>query len=218
MKTKIAKIIFLGVFAAVLCFSRADIVVADSNFDLSVRIQSLERQILLLRIQLIQQRIAQLQEELSRINSSSAKANVDLIYPSGGEHLANRNSYYIRWGSSGVEKITIELITPENGKTIASNVSAADGRYYWNPGNISGDKYRIRIFDSSNPSISSRSNGDFSIFDGTLANRCEDGTMIGKCSTDKPKLCFGEEIGLVDACRSCGCPSGFHCDSDSKCR
>lgn len=47
---------------------------------------------------------------------------------------------------------------------------------------------------------------------------CLDGTPPGKCSVNKPKLCFDTDLGLVDACNSCGCPDGKTCGKDSKCK
>jgi|GEM_PF-1082582 len=49
------------------------------------------------------------------------------------------------------------------------------------------------------------------------SGKCRDGTIIGKCSATKPKLCVDTEIDLADACHSCGCPSGKTCGNDSKC-
>lgn len=49
------------------------------------------------------------------------------------------------------------------------------------------------------------------------ADACSDGTVVGYCSSVKPKLCFDKELGLVDACHSCGCPAGLACGDDSKC-
>lgn len=39
--------------------------------------------------------------------------------------------------------------------------------------------------------------------------RCNDGTLVRKCSSDKPKYCFLGE--LIDKCRICGCPEGKAC-------
>ena len=218
MKTKIAKIVFSGLFAAIIFFSGTHNVSADSNMDLIFQIQQVKQQIIILQIQLIQMRIADLQEQLRQITSGSANAFIDILYPNGGEKLENGKSYYIRWESKGVKNLNIELVTPENGTTIARNVTAADGRYSWYTDNISGNDYRIKIFDSSNSSVSDTSNAKFLVFDNSDGNRCSDGTIIGKCSTEKPKLCFDEELDLVDACHSCGCPSGLHCASNSKCQ
>jgi len=215
--TKTKKIIISGLFAAILCFSGTNpAVAAISREELIAQIQIVQRQILILQIQLIQIRIADLQRQLEQMTANS-RAFLDIIYPNGGEKLENHHCYNITWESRGIGRVSLGLDTP-NGETVfASGVPASDGRYNWCAGGISGDDYWIRIFDPAT-SISDRSSRSFMVFDNSAGNRCSDGTIIGKCSTDKPKLCVDDELDLVDACHSCGCPSGQICGSNSKCR
>lgn len=222
METKIKKIVISSLLAAILFFGAAGSSAAQyqNQAELPVQIAEVKRQILLLQIQLIQMRIADLQQQLAQLNANTvnnANRYIDIIYPNGGEKLENRHSYYIRWDSRGVDRVTIELETPGNGTIIASNVSASAGRYYWNAGDISGSEYRIHIYDPNNPSVGDISSVKFMVFDNSANNRCSDGTLVGKCSVDQPKLCVDTEIDLTDACHSCGCFSGSNCGSDSKC-
>jgi hypothetical protein len=45
---------------------------------------------------------------------------------------------------------------------------------------------------------------------------CLDGTLIGQCSTTKPKYCDGSET-LIDDCQACGCPFGYECQTSGSC-
>jgi hypothetical protein len=228
METKIKKIVISSLLAAVLLFGAAGSTSAQyqNQAELSVQIAEIKRQIIILQIQLIQMRIADLQQQYNRLianngnngyNPNVTNAYIDLISPSGGEYITSRGNYNIRWDSHGVGSVTIELDTPESGRIIAENVVAADGRYNWYTGDIAGSNYRIRIFDPTRPNISSISRSVFSVYDKSAGNRCSDGTLEGKCSVNKPGLCFDANSELVDACHSCGCPSGQSCGSDSSC-
>lgn len=225
-KNKIIKIIFVGVFAFGFIGSlpqSARAQTADRAL-LLAQVEAVKRQILLLQIQLIQMRIFALQEQLALLNlgkksvTDAQSSFIDLIYPVGGEKLENRRGYYILWEARGVDKVSIELQTSESARIIAENIPANEGRWYWNTGSIAGDSYRLRVFDATNPEIAGRMSKTFLVFDNSLKNKCADGTVAGRCSSDKPKLCFDVEIGLIDACKSCGCPAGMFCAADSKCR
>ncbi|MFZ3099729.1 MAG: hypothetical protein WA103_00645 [Minisyncoccales bacterium] len=218
MKTRIAKVVGAAMLSAAIAFSvlPCNICNAFSQQELLAQVEEVKRQILVLQIQLIQTKIYDLQIQLAQLQLSPAF--VDVIWPAGGEKLENRHYYYILWEARGVENVSIELKTPGSTRVIAENVPAAEGRWYWNTGSIAGDSYRIRIFDAANPKIAGETAKAFTIFDNSLKNKCVDGTVAGQCSADKPKLCFDVEIGLVDACKSCGCPSGQYCGTDSKCR
>ncbi len=215
MKVKL-KIILTAFFLLTLLTSAAGGVArAADQTALLAQIEEVKRQILVLQIRLVQTKIFDLQIQLAQLQSSPAPF-VDVIYPGAGEKLENRRGYYIIWESQGVKNVSIELKTPENAKAIAENIPASAGRWYWDIGSIAGDSYRIRVFDAANSKMSAET-ADFLIFDNSLKNKCADGTLIGKCSTEKPKLCFDVEIGLVDACHSCGCSVGMICGADSKC-
>ncbi len=218
MKIIIKKIIVSGLLALAIFFAAAGPGAAqyENQAALLVQIEEVKRQILILQIQLIQTKIYDLQIQLAQLQLSPAF--VDVIWPAGEENLENRHYYYILWEAQGVENVSIELKTPGSTRVIAENVPAAEGRWYWNTGGIAGDSYRIRIFDAANPKIAGETAKAFTIFDNSLKNKCVDGTVAGQCSADKPKLCFDTEIGLIDACKSCGCPSGQYCGTDSKCR
>lgn len=42
---------------------------------------------------------------------------------------------------------------------------------------------------------------------------CSDGTLYGKCSSNKPKYCDPRTGTLIDDCVRCGCPTGYECDN-----
>ncbi len=42
---------------------------------------------------------------------------------------------------------------------------------------------------------------------------CPDGTLYGKCSSNKPKYCDAGTSTLIDDCLRCGCPTGYECDN-----
>jgi len=47
-----------------------------------------------------------------------------------------------------------------------------------------------------------------------IQQKCADGTLYGRCSTNKPKYC--EEGNLINRCSICGCFSGQYCDESSR--
>lgn len=219
MKAKVAKIIGGIALSAIICFS----VLPGNNCnaltqqELLAQIHSIQQQILLLKIELVKVQIADLQAQLDEINRREANAFIDVIYPNGGEKLQNRKSYYVRWESQGIDRVSIALESPENSTIIASNIDADEGRYYWYAEDFAGSDYRIKIFGYDRPEVSGCSADDFLLFDNSGGERCSDGTLMGKCSDDKPLLCFDAELDLVPACHSCGCPSGYYCGDDSQC-
>lgn len=49
-----------------------------------------------------------------------------------------------------------------------------------------------------------------------IVKKCDDDTIYGQCSTNKPKYC--DNGNLIDKCSVCGCPSGQQCQADGSCR
>lgn len=215
--TKIKKIFISVLFAGLLFFPRADYAAAVSTAELVSQIELIKRQILILQIELIKTQIADLQKQLNDLNNQSAKAFIDVIYPNGGEKLVNDDGYYIRWESEGVDKVTIELEASGNESVIASKIAAGKGRYYWSPGNISGNSYRIRIFDSARTNISDTSDKKFSIVDESDVEQCSDGTAYYHCSSSRPKYC-NDDGDLVQRCDLCGCSAGRVCTGTTTCQ
>lgn len=221
IKNKIIEIILIAIFAfgAFALPVRPALAQTADRGALLAQIETVKRQILLLQIQLIEMKIYELQVQLAQLPQAPSPAVfVDVLWPAGDEKLENRRGYYVLWEAQGVENVSVELKTPESARVIAQNIPAAEGRWYWNTGSIAGDSYRIRIFDAANPKVAGETPKTFLVFDNSLKNKCTDGTVAGECSAEKPKLCFDVEIGLVDACNSCGCPAGKYCGPDSKCR
>ncbi len=79
-------------------------------------------------------------------------------------------------------------------------------------------QYLIDDFDLGNYKIAVYSHDDnkwlFSNFE-VVEYRCSDRTLVGECSSTKPKYCGEGEI-LVDDCSKCGCLDGYNC-LDGKC-
>jgi hypothetical protein len=211
MNTKIKKIIILSLLAAALLGAAPRPALAMDRAQLLYQIEQIKRQIIILQIELIKIRIAELQQQLARLLAS---AYIDIIAPNGGEKIYNDGYYNIRWDSRGVDRVAIELETPENGIILASSVPATEGRYRWYIGDISGNNFRIHMFDPNRPNISIRSSSKFSILDRSTG-QCNDTTLNGECSQTKPLYC--NNGNLVNKCSKCGCASGI-CNSDGSCR
>jgi len=45
-----------------------------------------------------------------------------------------------------------------------------------------------------------------------VMQKCEDGTLYGQCSSNKPKHC--DQGVLKDNCKLCGCPTGYECQEE----
>jgi|GEM_PF-1434078 len=208
---KIKKIIICAMVGLSLLLPAARPAFAVGQSQSLAQIDTLKRQILLLQIELLKIQISDLQRQLDQM---LAPAFIDVIYPAGGESLVNGKSYYIRWESKGIDKLVVELTTPENGKIIADGISASDGSYHWSVGDFSGSNFRIKISDRSRPEIKARS-GNFTIKN--YYDICSDGTWRGECSLARPKYCSSKGV-LSDKCSLCGCPSGLICGNDDACR
>jgi len=80
-------------------------------------------------------------------------------------------------------------------------------------------QYLIDDFDLGNYKIAVYSHDDnkwlFSNFE-VVEYRCSDRTLVGECSSTKPKYCGEGEI-LVDDCSKCGCLDGYNCQEDETC-
>jgi hypothetical protein len=89
---------------------------------------------------------------------------INIIYPNGGESLGVGNSYDIKWSSSGVSNVNIDLQLGSGIQwwRLASNVPATNGKLTWTIqsssaiGNIStGNNYKILIWDASSSILQS---------------------------------------------------------------
>ena len=102
----------------------------------------------------------------------SPEPSIEVISPNGGEQWLEGNTYDIIWASSGVDKVAIAVAT--GGKDlgiIASAVDAGTGQYSWgiapglisNFGVVKSDSMRLRIFDSSDPTLYDENDGPFTV-------------------------------------------------------
>jgi hypothetical protein len=216
MKINFKKIFVTGILVAALFLPDLGGRVLAQEVDreaILAQIRAVERQILLLNIELIKVQIADLQSQLGMAKNFY----IDVLFPVGGENLENRKTYSIRWDYKNADKIDIELEYQGNITKIAGSVPAADKKYDWYIGSIAGNDYRIKIKDFSRPEVFGKS-AEFSIFDNSKHNKCSDGTLMGECSKTKPQFCLDADLGLINSCKTCGCPSGKSCASNGFCR
>ncbi len=91
---------------------------------------------------------------------------VVLGYPNGGESFRTGNSTVVYWGSSVTGNVNIEL-SLDNGttwQTVQNNVPATQRTYNWTLGEVpTTNQAKIRILDSSNPSVGDTSDAPFRI-------------------------------------------------------
>jgi len=83
---------------------------------------------------------------------------ITITEPKSGMDFCVNTPAYIRWNLAGVSNVNIELSTDGGNSwfhTIVSNFNAVGGVYIWNvPSDFrQGDNYRIRIIDTSDPTV-----------------------------------------------------------------
>ncbi|MCK4825201.1 carboxypeptidase regulatory-like domain-containing protein, partial [bacterium] len=82
---------------------------------------------------------------------------INVTVPNGGEKWWKGKTYDIRWASSGIENVHIDIAkfgSPSQAWTLVSNVPASKGSYPWTIGSKwklpdqipAGDTYKIRVF------------------------------------------------------------------------
>lgn len=115
-----------------------------------------------------------LPRELIRTRAESAPCmtsitdQVIVAFPNGGETFRTYNSTPIIWGAGFTGNVNIELST-NNGSTwnvIQNNVPASQHEYLWNIPNMDTTlQAKIRIYNSSNPSIGDTTDASFNILE-----------------------------------------------------
>ncbi|MCS7169201.1 MAG: immunoglobulin domain-containing protein [Candidatus Kapabacteria bacterium] len=94
-------------------------------------------------------------------------AGITVVEPNGGETWCAGSTKSIRWNSTGVDYVTIELSSNggQTWTTLATNVPASAGSWSWAipSGQQPGSQYRIRISDASDAQLFDISDGNFSI-------------------------------------------------------
>ncbi len=98
--------------------------------------------------------------------------SLNLTSPTGGEGWKIGDSKNITWTESGVNTIKIEYSTDSGNSwnTIITGVNAADLTYNWTVPNIASDKYRIKLTDETNTSLTSQSSSDFVVGNVTISS------------------------------------------------
>jgi hypothetical protein len=154
---------------------------------------------------------------------------ITITSPNGGEKWTRGNTYDITWESSGINKVNIYLkddsigvpctlcvenvYCPPCGATkIASNISAAQGKYSWTiPSTQSiGSKYKILIWDAAYP-VAARDQSDnyFSIISDTCID--SDGMDYYRKGTCWP---VGADKGTSDVCVDENTLWEWHCGAE----
>lgn len=105
----------------------------------------------------------------------STSSSVTVLSPSRGEKWQIGSNYFIKWQSTGIDKLIINLInyscSSELFTTIATNITASQGNYSWKiPDNILNRDSRC-----SNGQIGWKSGGNFKIFIAQLKSNGEYG-------------------------------------------
>jgi hypothetical protein len=81
--------------------------------------------------------------------STSAKAQLVIVSPAGGENIAAGANFPILWNPHRVTgTISLSLLDSEHGTStsICSNVPASQAKYVWHvPSNLAGTKFRVKI-------------------------------------------------------------------------
>jgi hypothetical protein len=103
----------------------------------------------------------------------STQPTLALTAPNGGEAWKTGTVQNIRWNSSGVNTVRIELST-DNGLNwmappVVNSMSAASGTYQWTVPNNVSQRCIVRITDMDNTAVTDISNGSFSIVSATNA-------------------------------------------------
>ncbi|NUN08494.1 MAG: VCBS repeat-containing protein [Ignavibacteriaceae bacterium] len=97
--------------------------------------------------------------------SFTISASISLLSPNGGENKLVGAQDTIKWTSSGVANVKIELTT-NNGTSwtnIVASTPASTGSYVWTVTNPPSTQCKIKISDASNSAIADTSSGTFKI-------------------------------------------------------
>lgn len=123
-------------------------------------------------------------------NSSSAmlkiNSSLSLISPNGGENWESGSKQFIRWSSINVNNVIIEY-SINNGTSWEQIVKSipSTGSYEWIVPNLSSEQCKIRISDSSTPSIFDLSDNIFTIFQRTLLLTSPNGDELWEAGTNQ---------------------------------
>lgn len=100
-----------------------------------------------------------------RFTNASSTTSIRVVQPNGGEIWESGSLREIKWVSSGVQNVKLELTTNNglNWNLISANVQAADKNYSWTIPNTPSLSSKVRISDISNVNIFDLSDSSFSI-------------------------------------------------------
>ena len=124
-----------------------------------------------------------------------------LIAPNGGESIPFGTAYPIQWSSQNVDDVEIEY-SDDDGETWTSiaTVPAEPGQYSWTAPSEPTDAGRIRITDTSDPSLQDVSEAAFSIAppDEVVTLVSPNGYQRWVAGTDRAILFTAQDVSAVD--------------------
>lgn len=98
-------------------------------------------------------------------SSCISKPSITVTYPTAKSTLIQGETYDITWKSTGVEKVSIQLVHGTNGYDIAVAIPASPGKYTWKVPTYPGPNtnYKINIFTWPDSNTVFSSSGLFTI-------------------------------------------------------
>ncbi len=110
--------------------------------------------------------------------TSASEPALLLLSPNGGEIWDAGSTQSIRWTSSNLSSLGIDYSIDGglNWESVADNINAAAGEYFWSLPNVNSKSARIKISDWNNNPLFDISDGDFEIKGTTLVESYEKNT------------------------------------------
>jgi photosystem II stability/assembly factor-like uncharacterized protein len=136
------------------------------------------------------------------VPTTNAEALV-LLSPDGGEEWEVGREEEIRWTSSNIGTVTIEVKVGSGAgwEVVAPDVPAGDGQYVWTVPNTPSEEAWIRVSDGSDGSPMDSSSGPFSITVAAVTVEPESlafgGVMVGETVVDTLRLTNNGTATLV---------------------
>lgn len=129
---------------------------------------------------------------------SASASSLTLTSPNGGEFWKAGSVQFIKWQASGVAKVQIDY-SIDGGTTwtaIATGADATTGMFSWTLPNVSSTKCLVRITDTSNTTLMSKSAGTFEISKPSITVTAPNGGDVWTAGTQQ-KITWG--AGGVDS-------------------
>lgn len=97
-------------------------------------------------------------------NNNFSLLSLAITSPNGGEKWQVGSTHTITWAaSSGITNVKLEYYNGAAWNDIAASVTAATGTYSWVVPNAPSNQVKIRVTDTSDPTITDQSDADFTV-------------------------------------------------------